>query len=74
MTEAIATVANDRGNCHGQSVQKTELRWSGSIQRMAELGVVGAHSLDQLLGMQGVSGETTASPLCVWETVSAEVG
>lgn len=41
---------------------------------MVEVGVVGVHSLDQLLGMQDVSGKTIASPLCGWETGSAEVG
>lgn len=32
-------------------------------------------SLDQLLGRgRGVSGKTIASPLCGWETLSAELG
>lgn len=53
---------------HSQSVQRTELMWSGSIWRRVELGVV--HSLDQLLGRgRGVSGKTIG-----WETLSAELG
>lgn len=58
---------------HSQSVQRTELMWSGSNWRRVELGVV--HSLDQLLGRgRGVSGKTIGSPLCDWETLSAELG